>query len=111
MSTIERNPAPDELDALLSAFFRAEMPNPFPAFKAPKAPPAPANWLVRSRSRLALAASIAALIAASWWMAGRNAEYVTPITVPSTGSGTAEKVGPPQPEKMQPNKTAPANNR
>lgn len=111
MSTIQRNPAPDELDALLSAFFRAELPSPFPAFKAPAAPPAPANWLAQSRSRLALAASVVALLAASWWMAGRNAEYATPVTVPGTGVGNAQKGVPAHLDKGHTDKPAPANNR
>jgi hypothetical protein len=76
----------DELDGLLSAYFRAEMPNPWPAVAVPetsegsKAPvvldlpaePAPQepSWSL-FRSRLALAASVALLIAGSFFLGGR----------------------------------------
>ncbi len=56
----------DELDEALSAFFRSEMPHPWPRLQLP-ARPAPASprrpWF-RS-PRLALAASVALLIAGS----------------------------------------------
>jgi hypothetical protein len=81
MNASQPNVKPDELDALLHAFFRAEMPNPWPQLKAPvpasldettKAPPS--SWS-RSRSRFALAASVALLMLTSWWLSGRTVEY------------------------------------
>ncbi len=71
-----RVPPDDEIDGLLRAFFRAEVPNPWPALKAPAAPqttpvpPAPprrALW----RSRLALAASVALLALGSLLWPGK----------------------------------------
>jgi hypothetical protein len=66
----------DNLDNLLRAFFQAEMPNPWPSMESPTprlriGPPAkpdvpPGRTLVRSR--LALAASVALLIAAPWFL-------------------------------------------
>ena len=66
LSTGDR-PAPDELDALLRAYFRAEMPEPWPApplvAAAPTTPVAVARAGRASvRSRLALAASVMVLI-------------------------------------------------
>src|SRR3954468_5825003 len=72
----------DDLDGQLRAFFRAEMPNPWPAWKAPATPsrpsaplpaargPIPANrslW----RSRLGLAASVALLVLGSLFLQGK----------------------------------------
>jgi hypothetical protein len=57
-------PAPDEMDRLLYAFMREEMPDPWPMMKAP-AQPAPAPLPMKSRgwprlsgSRFALAATV-----------------------------------------------------
>jgi hypothetical protein len=72
MSLLVRSHTPppgDELDGLLRAYFQAELPDPFPSLEAP-APravslsprPAPSRWNL-FRSRLALAASVALLIA------------------------------------------------
>src|SRR5262249_17271457 len=86
--------APHELDALLSAFYRSEMPEPWPALQAPIATPevsksATRSWWTRSRSHLALAASVALLIVASWWLTARTPTYTAPINVP-TGAGEAD---------------------
>ena len=83
MNALEPKMKPEELDALLHAFFRTEMPNPWPHLKAPIAAPAsleetakaPPTWWSRSRSRFALAASVALLMAASWWLSGRTVDY------------------------------------
>jgi hypothetical protein len=58
---------PDEVEALLQAFFRAEMPDPWPAPPLIRAtvlhaPPPPAIR-ASNRSKLALAASVALLLA------------------------------------------------
>jgi hypothetical protein len=82
---IERSP--DELDALLRAFFRSEMPDPWPAVKIPPAESAYSSWWTASRSRLALAASVALLMLGSWWLAGNTANYTAPVpTTPGVGS-------------------------
>ena len=65
-----RSPDEGEVDRLLRAFYRAEMPNPWPSFEAPAAapavlpfPPLAARRPLLTRSRLALAASVALLVA------------------------------------------------
>ncbi len=81
----------DDLDGLLRAYFRAEMPRPWPEFRAPaqqasrngfvpnEGPPARLSepslpfrrpW-AKVRSRLALAASVAVLMGASLFLAGQ----------------------------------------
>src|SRR5205807_413925 len=63
-------PEGDEVDRLLRGFYQAEMPDPWPSFEAPAETPralpfpAPApRSSLSARSRLALAASIALLVA------------------------------------------------
>jgi hypothetical protein len=78
-------PSDGDIDTLLSAFFRAEMPDPWPTLRAPagprvtpalpvrpSAPPPRRRTLVRSR--LALAASVALLVAGALFRAGRPDE-------------------------------------
>lgn len=63
----------EDLDELLTAYFQAKMPNPWPAFRGPARINAFAprrRWLASSRSRLALAASIALLIAGATLLSG-----------------------------------------
>ncbi len=65
-------------DDLLRAFFRAEMPAPWPTFEVPepatlsitRSRTAPIGLLTRTRSRVALAASIAILLLGSWLLSG-----------------------------------------
>src|SRR5262249_8812002 len=57
----------DEFDALLRAYFRAEMPDPWPSFEAPLRKTVvpfrkPARRFPLMRSRLAVAASVALLV-------------------------------------------------
>jgi hypothetical protein len=58
---------PDDLDGLLRAFYRAEMPDPWPVLEPPAAagvaggPPAPGRRPL-ARSRLALAATVSFLL-------------------------------------------------
>lgn len=72
----------DGVDHLLRAFYKAEMPDPWPSFEAPaEAPsvlpfpmstPAPAaGRLVLTRSRLALAASVALLVGGLAFLSGK----------------------------------------
>jgi len=78
------------IDALLTSFFRSEMPVPWPALKLPARTAAPApSWFSRSRSRLALAASIGLLAVASWWLSGRAPEYTPPVANTTPGVGVA----------------------
>lgn len=81
MSVVVRPPVdpagagPDEgpLEEQLRAFFRAELPNPWPAFTPPRPAAGPAPRLLGGsgrRSRYALAASIALLLLGSLALAG-----------------------------------------
>jgi len=74
----ERGLSGDDLDGLLSAFFRAELPDPWPAVTVP-APailplPAAAPPRRRNASRLALAASVALFLTGSWLVSGKLPE-------------------------------------
>ncbi len=104
--------APDEIDALLRAFFQAEMPKTWPAFKAPRPPSAQApGWWAKSRSRLALAASVTMLLLGSWWVASRPADYATPpLKGVSTEVGNAQG-GTPNHLKANKDKSSPSPNR
>jgi hypothetical protein len=67
------SPADDELDGLLRSFFRAEAPNPWPALQPPAAAlpiarAVPRRPLPLSRSRVALAASVALLFGGQAWL-------------------------------------------
>lgn len=60
----------DPLDGLLGAYFRSEMPSPWPVFTRTQRPKRPvAAWSGYS-SRLALAASVAFLLLTGYFLAG-----------------------------------------
>ena len=68
---------PEEVDRLLSAYFRKEMPQPWPELKLPadSFPPTLEPAAARRpliRSRWALAASIALLLLGHWLLAGKS---------------------------------------
>ena len=66
-----------DIDTLLSAYFRAELPDPWPAApaRARVATAVPRRGLGRlARSRLALAASVALLVSGALFRAGRPDE-------------------------------------
>jgi len=69
---------PDALEHLLRDFFQAELPRRFPLPALPVVERPASSWWTRSRSRLALAASVALLVAGSWWLAGRTLAPSTP---------------------------------
>jgi hypothetical protein len=84
----------EEIDRLLGAFFRAEVPSPWPEMKAPVATPARDRDRGRRplrADRLALAASVAALLAGGWLLSGR-----LPSLPPDTGSMDNDKATLPQ---------------
>lgn len=65
----------DDLDGLLREFYRAEMPQPWPKFRAPAprvrlapAVPQASGYSARLRSLLALAASVAVIALGAWWL-------------------------------------------
>lgn len=89
MNTLQRTPDHD-LDQLLHAFYKAELPHPFPALKAPEPKPAPGfRWNVM-RNRMALAASVCLLLVGGWLMAGRTSDFSPPTVTDNNGPVTAE---------------------
>lgn len=87
--------SPEPYEDLLRAFFRAEMPSPWPELKRPEPQVLPfvrpqrANRFASTRSRLALAASVVILLVGSWFLSGalRNGPTENGSVVP--GSSTA----------------------
>jgi hypothetical protein len=65
----------DDLDGLLRAFYRAEMPHPWPELEPPAFTSVPSSrlafWRGIKRSHLALAASVALLIGGSLLFSGK----------------------------------------
>jgi hypothetical protein len=95
MNATEQLPAGTELDKLLSTFFKAELPDPFPELKLPAArsaePPMPAapripaeRQPIFTRSRFSLAVSVALLLGGCWYL---STQIGTPPPRPNTGTG------------------------
>jgi hypothetical protein len=87
---------PGDPDGLLRAFFRAELPDPWPEFRrpdrsarpaAPARPPAGRSWTAM-RSRLALAATVAVLLLGTLLLSGKfhNSPAEPPLGTPSAKS-------------------------
>jgi hypothetical protein len=73
----------DELDGLLSSWFRTQMPNPWPSLDLPEEAVLPmprraSHPWASLRSRLALAASVALMLVAPWLLSGRFQEIASP---------------------------------
>jgi len=86
----DAGPPPDEIDGLLRAFFRAELPDPWPVLKPPADDENPVavrktgrTWAMM-RSRLALAASIGLLLVGCWFLSGLRSER--PLSTDATMS-------------------------
>src|SRR5205085_11511934 len=74
---------PDDLDRLLTDFFHAELPQPWPGLRPPAAlAPAGGRGDPLSASRLVLAVSLAAVLAGGWLLGAR-------LTGPAGPSGSA----------------------
>jgi len=93
----------DPLDRMLVAFFRSEMPNPWPNAPAPvRNVPAPVPAPEADRPRrswtlspcLSMAAAVALMLAGYSWLAGQFPPPQDPARPPSTDPNTA-KQGPP----------------
>ncbi len=92
--------AGDDLDRSLRAFFRAEMPNPWPSLEAPLSRPsvlssrlAPATTTAWN-SRYALAASVAALIFGTFLLSGSfRTDGMPSIPLPRGGDAQATRPG------------------
>lgn len=90
-------PPGDELDPLLSAYFKAQLPAPWPVFE----PPAPPRTLLMSRparravpalsSRLVLAASVALVLLGFWLLPTGSRPVDGSLTLPGAGPGSASK--------------------
>jgi hypothetical protein len=87
----------EALDALLGAYFKAELPDPWPALRPPKREevlpfpgPRASAPSFRLGSRLALAASVGLLFVGAWLLGGNlSAPVIRPL--PAVGPGKAEK--------------------
>jgi hypothetical protein len=93
---VQEQPAGDGLDALLATFFRRELPDPWPGFRAPACradPPQPRLPVRRPwrGSRLALAASVGLLAATATLLPGNFAGRAPGFRVGTLGPGTAGK--------------------
>ena len=76
----------DDLDGLLRSFFQAELPSPWPAPALPAEPPTtPAPRRPLWRSRAALAASVALLLAGNLFLAPRFQGTEPPSADPGSG--------------------------
>jgi hypothetical protein len=83
----------DEIDRLLRAFYRAELPSPWPELKLPALPAArPAVRRSLLPSRLALAASVLLLVLGSWLLADSFRGYPLRTVEPGTETGTARRL-------------------
>ncbi len=71
-SVIQNDEARPDVDAVLGEFFKAQMPTPWPAFKAPLQTrlKRPESYWSRYSGRLALAACVALLVAGYITLAG-----------------------------------------
>jgi hypothetical protein len=73
---------PDDIDRMLGKFFRSEVPAPWPPLSVPvKMPARQYSSGTLSTGRMALAASVAALLAGGWFVSGRLSG-----PMPATGS-------------------------
>jgi hypothetical protein len=107
MSLVEPPPVRpgDNLDGLLRAFFRSQLPHPWPSppRPAPRTVPARPGRPGRAlfRSRLALAATVALLFLGSLLLPGRLSQIVPSDTDFTGGKGTADVI---ERNKMRQNK-------
>jgi hypothetical protein len=96
----------DDLDGLLRAFYRAEMPHPWPELEPPAYTTVPSSrlafWRGIKRSHLALAASVALLIGGALLFSGK-----LPVIGTIVGKGYPSEIGRNTPEDHQRNKVQP----
>lgn len=101
---------PDDVEDLLRAFYKAQVPDPWPSLEAPapRRTPAPATikraagWPLM-RSRLAVAASVALLLAGSLLLAGAFQGRAVPPTDPiRVNGGSANRLNDPAQETHRP---------
>jgi len=87
-------PSGDEVDQVLRAFFKAQVPDPWPSFESPPetsilpfVPPARRSSPLRGR--FALAASVALLATGAWFLSDKFASQPEPVVVQPSGPGAA----------------------
>jgi len=108
MNATDRLPAGADLDKLLSAFFKSELPDPFPGLKAPAPraealpmPAVPRTPIARqpllTKSRFSLAVSVALLLGGCWYLSGHISAPTARPNVGKNGEATL-------PNKLDPNK-------
>jgi hypothetical protein len=98
-------PGPHDLDGLLRAYFRAEMPDPWPVLRLPiLGQPGRGRTRSSGRSHLALAASVALLMGGTLWLAGTFPTTDSLLPEDSPASLTADT---PQPENATASRKAP----
>jgi hypothetical protein len=97
----------EDLDHQLRAFFRSEMPSPWPPLKAPVTLTARRSEGILPTSRLALAASIAALLLGGWLIGNRLPGLPGPVGSLDNGTATVPKELRPTPLHPQPPARAP----
>jgi len=100
MNRVAPSPVPpgEDLDVLLGAFFKGEMPAPWPAFQPPvraRTLPMPARppagpYRFAPGSRFSLVASVAVLLLAAWMLGGK---FSSPpgAPLPELGPGSANR--------------------
>jgi hypothetical protein len=86
----------DEIDALLRAYYRAEMPDPWPSFEAPLRQNVvpfrkPTRRFPLMRSRLAVAASVALIVGGMWFLSRMPHNSKPDATLP-LGPGVGTKI-------------------
>lgn len=102
-------PSEQEVDQLLDAFFKSELPQTWPAFEAPVRRTLPFRAAAPRRrfvlgSKLALAASVALLMACGWLLSGAfdgPTASENPIKLPPKGTATPKDKMPPMHEDRQ----------
>lgn len=87
--------SPDNLDGLLRAFYRAEMPDPWPALQPSVSrevvPFRPTNRWSSQRSRWVLAASVVLLLISQLFLSGQLPDYSAARTAGEVGDTTARR--------------------
>ena len=108
MNSEKYNRAETDLDRMLSAFFKSELPDPFPKLKLPLStvraelpmPTAPVSRRTISNSRFSLAVSVALLLGGCWFL---SSHIGTAPERPKAGNGDGSAKLPKEIRKAQDN--------
>jgi len=98
MNANEQSPMEANIDRMLSAFFKAELPDPFPATKLPARLELPMPTAARYdqrktalvNSRLSLAASVAIILGGCWYLSSQMSAPGDRATVGKGEGGSAK---------------------